>query len=368
MDFLAPHSLFSSHRVDSGTRLLLDNLPAGEPERFLDLGSGYGALGLPVAARFPRARGLLVDRDLLAVEFSKRNVALQNVTNVEILASLGYRDVPRAWASFDWILSNVPARAGERVIGELISSGRARLESGGEMRIVAILPLKAMVEKISAERRIPCDKIAETSQHVVFAFPPGSGEDSGEEVYHRDWIELGLPERLKLERPTDLADEPHRLETAIPLLARRLPARPPEGILVFRSGYGLLPALSLARYPSAKVVAADRDLLATAYTRRNCGQWGDRIQAVECLGLSPVKAMGPFELVLGELSPPIGPEATLAELREAREALAPGGTALVLGLLKQWKEFLRASAEGLGLALLESEGPAAVYALTAGRM
>src|SRR5207302_716843 len=62
-----PFDVFASHAVDDGTLLLLRSLPGSPPASFLDLGCGYGALGLPVAARFPRARGLLVDRDLREV-------------------------------------------------------------------------------------------------------------------------------------------------------------------------------------------------------------------------------------------------------------------------------------------------------------
>ena len=361
---LTAHSLFSSHRIDGGTRLLLENLPARWPETFLDLGCGYGALGLPIAARFPLSRGLLVDRDLLAVEFSRRNAALQGLPNLEVVGSLCCRDIPPTWGPFDWILSNVPARAGEKVIAAFVSGGRARLKDSGEMRIVALRPLKAMVEKIAAGQGVSAPWIAETEQHVVVSFPAAKSAKSGpagEELYLRDKIELELPEKLRLERPTDLADEPHRLETAIPLLSKWLPASPPERVLVFRSGYGLLPALCLARYPSSQVVAVDRDLLATAFTLRNTSSSKDRIRVLDRLGLTGVLSMGPFDLVLGELSPPLGPEATLAELAEVRETLAPGGSALILGLLKQWREFLKGSAESLGVRLFQSEGPVALY-------
>src|SRR5262249_42603871 len=68
-----PWDVFSSQRIDEGTLLLLRHLPEGQPSSFLDLGCGYGALGLPVAARWPAARALLIDRDLLAVAGSAHN-------------------------------------------------------------------------------------------------------------------------------------------------------------------------------------------------------------------------------------------------------------------------------------------------------
>jgi 16S rRNA (guanine1207-N2)-methyltransferase len=371
--YLAPHSLFSSHRLDHGTLLLLDHLPQGEPGSFLDLGSGYGVLGLEVAARHPKARGLLVDRDLLAVEYSKRNADLQGARSVEARPSLGYRDLPPDRGPFDWILSNFPARAGEPVLEHFLAGGRARLTPGGEMRIVVIAPLAPAVVRAAGSLGFPVEMPARSRSHAVFRFPafaggePSPGRESGEEVYERDCIRLRLPEELRLVRPSDLADEPHRLSRAIPLLAARLAA--PEGarVLVFRSGYGLLPALVLSRIPGSRILAQDRDLLATAFTRRNCAAWGSRLEVEERTFLPAPSAPGGFDLVLGELSPPLGPRATLLEIQRAREALAPEGRGLILGLLKQWKEFLKPAARRLGLSLIAADGPAALLGLEPGR-
>jgi len=368
IEYLAPHSAFSSHRIDAGTLLLLDHLPEGEPGSFLDLGSGYGVLGLEAAARFPAARGLLVDRDLLAVEFSRRNASLQGALNVEVAASLGYSSLPPGWAPFDWILANVPARAGEGVLAMFLAGGAARLSPAGEMRIVAIEALAPSVERAARDLGIPWERVAATEKHAVYRFRPCGGPepcDEDDSVYERDCVRLRLPEELCWVRPSDLADEPHRLPAAVPLLAGHLPEKPPGRVLVFRSGYGLLPALALARYPEARVVACDRDLLAAAFTRRNCRSYGDRVEVVECLGLREAARRGPFDLILGELSPPLGPWATIQEVAEAREALAPGGSALILGLRKQWRDCLKRASRDLGIAVRASRGAAALFDLSA---
>src|SRR5438445_5893317 len=77
-----PADVFASRAIDDGTLLLLRNLPGRAPASLLDLGCGYGALGLPVAARYPQARALLVDRDLLAVRAAAHNASALGLGNV----------------------------------------------------------------------------------------------------------------------------------------------------------------------------------------------------------------------------------------------------------------------------------------------
>lgn len=371
---LAPRSGFASGSIDPGTRLLLEHLPPRVPGSFLDLGCGYGALGLAAAALHPRARGLLVDRDLLAVEFSRRNALENGLGGVTAAASLGFRDIDPGWGPFDWVLANLPARVGDRVIGALLLGGARRLAPGGEMRVVIIAPLAAALERTARERGLECARAAATGRHVVFAIPPprggaaeppGTAGDEGE-VYERDVIEVPLRERkepLRLARPTDLADEPHRLSLSIPLLDESLPAAEPARVLVFRSGYGLVAAMALARYPGAQITAVDRDLLAALFTARNCVEAGARVRIEATLAPAGAPVEGGFDLALGELSSPLGPAASLAELAAVRGALAPGGMALVLGLVKDWREYLREAAGSLGLRLVASRGPSALYGI-----
>lgn len=359
---VTPHSVFSSSRIDGGTILLLDHLPQGTPRSFLDLGCGYGALGLPVAAEFPDARGVLIDRDLLAVEFTRRNAGLSAITNVEIRGGLGYGDLPASPSAFDWILCNIPARVGDRVIAHFISAGMGRLRAGGELRLVIISPLASSVDEAAARYGLERQVVARSARHAVFAFPAAGPREAGGglDVYLRDTIRLDLPERLVLHRPTDLADEPHRLTEAIPLLAGSLPREEPSRILAFRSGYGLVPALALERYPRAEVVAQDRDLLATAFTAWNCEGSRSRLRVEATVDLEPLQRMGPFDLALGELSPPLGVAATLHELNQVRSALALGGKALIVGLSKQWKDLERASPESTGFVIRRRRGPVAL--------
>jgi 16S rRNA (guanine1207-N2)-methyltransferase len=352
-----PFDVFASHAVDDGTLLLLGNLPETPPASFFDLGCGYGALGLPVAARFPRARALLVDRDLLAVRASAHNARRLALENVEVRPGLGYRDLDRR-ELFDWILCNVPARIGERAIGHFLASGSARLTANGELRVVVIRDLCAVVESQASRLGLGgLVKVALGRRHAVYAMPPGSAPpDEGEEIYARDETGIeALPGRtLRLERPQDASEDPER-RNRLALLFEALPRKPPRSVLSYRCGYGAVPLSLRARYPEGRLVAQDRDLLALAFARRNAEALGLRGEGLSFAGcLFPSEAMGPgnADLIVGESSAPAGAGVFAREIRDARDLCSPGGEAVIAVTEKQAREWLPAAAEGIGAAIL----------------
>jgi 16S rRNA (guanine1207-N2)-methyltransferase len=347
-----PCDVFSTQRIDEGTQLLLGHLPEGEPASFLDLGCGYGALGLPVAARFPRASALLVDRDLLAVRASAHNARALGLGNVRALPSLGYRDLPQGAVPFDWLLCNVPARIGPAAVGSLIEAGCALLSSSGELRAVVIRDLAPTVEAQARARSLAARTVARGPRHVVFAFGPSPRADAApdgaadfEEAYARDEtsLEAAPGTLLRLSRPHDISEEPGHL-LALAVLLEALPRRPPSQALVFRCGYGALPLALRLRAPKALVVAQDRDLLDAEFLRRNAralGLAGERLRVVEALLPAEAALEGErFDLVIGELSSSAGAEVAARELRDVHSLLAPGGEALVLLSPRQRREWL----------------------------
>jgi 16S rRNA G1207 methylase RsmC len=342
-----PHDLFSTMRIDEGTLLLLEHLPESEPASVLDMGCGYGALGLPVAARFPRARVELVDRDLLAVAASSRNAAENRLDNVRTRGSLGFRDLPAEPVAYDWILCNVPARIGTPFIEDLLGSGRLLLAAGGELRVVVINALIPVLEQLREKNGWPLVERARGPRHSIFSLAAGGTASAApadlERLYARDRVELG---GLKLQRPFDLGgDDPRRLTSGLPVLIDVLPRQAPRSVLCFRCGYGALPLLARARWPEARVVAVDRDLLATTFTRINAaelGLAGERLDVRENAHLPD--ALQPderFELVVGELSPSAGERVAEAELEAIATHLEKGGQALLLSLEKLEREWVR---------------------------
>ena len=339
--FQADSSLFSADRVDDGTRLLLDALPPSLPASVLDMGCGYGALGLPVAARHPNAACLLVDRNTLAVEYARRNAAFHALPNVDARPSLGYRDLgPR---QFDWVLCNVPARIGEAGVRYLLGAGASRLETGGELRAVVIRDLRPTVERVAAERGWPLQLHAEAARHAVYGLPPlgAAGLDEGggdhEALYLRDRVWVG---NLELQRPHDISEEPAHLTTALPLLMELLPQKVPGSAFVWKGAYGAA-ALALASRAD-RVIAADPDLLATTYVRRNAEAAGRRtVETRDAFSLRP--ALRPeerFRAFVGELRPGRDALELEDELVASAQALEPGGSALWLGLTGQGRTLL----------------------------
>jgi 16S rRNA (guanine1207-N2)-methyltransferase len=130
--------IFSSDRLDQGTQLLLESLPNLQNMNALDLGCGYGALGL-VAARSGAASVDLVDANLLAVAAAQMNIKNLKLTNVRAFASDVLSAVPEN--KYDLILSNPPFHTGRdvdyQVARAFIEQSFRALETGGQLYIVA---------------------------------------------------------------------------------------------------------------------------------------------------------------------------------------------------------------------------------------
>ena len=137
--------LFSPRAVDEGSRLLLDYLELGEADDCLDLGCGYGVLGLCMARAAPLGHTLLVDKDFVAVEYSRRNARLNGIDNVEILLSNGFDQVQQQ--RFDLIVSNLPAKTGKELYYLYFYDALLRLDDGGRIYVVTINGLRKFIQK-----------------------------------------------------------------------------------------------------------------------------------------------------------------------------------------------------------------------------
>ena len=124
--------MFSRGEVDYGTQVLLRALPEEMSGRVLDLGCGWGAVGVSLAKRYPACRVTMSDVNRRALELSEKN-AKANGVSVQIVESDGLENVP---GSFDCIITNPPIRAGKQVIYKMFSDSADRLTENGQLFLV----------------------------------------------------------------------------------------------------------------------------------------------------------------------------------------------------------------------------------------
>jgi 16S rRNA G1207 methylase RsmC len=137
--------LFSPRGIDDGTRLLLEHIEVAPDARSLDLGCGYGAIGLALAGAAPQGQATLVDKDFVAVEYARANAARNRLGNVEVLLSNGFSAL--AGRRFDLIASNVPAKVGKELLQLLLHDAWAQLEPGGRIYLVTITGLRRFIQR-----------------------------------------------------------------------------------------------------------------------------------------------------------------------------------------------------------------------------
>lgn len=130
--FLTDAGVFSRGEVDFGTDVLLRALPEKMDGRVLDLGCGWGAIGVSVGKRYPACEIVMSDVNERALALAQKNAAANGV-QVCALQSDGVDSVP---GSFDLILTNPPIRAGKQVIYRIFADCALRLSAQGALYLV----------------------------------------------------------------------------------------------------------------------------------------------------------------------------------------------------------------------------------------
>jgi 16S rRNA (guanine1207-N2)-methyltransferase len=126
--------VFSRSELDRGTELLLEAIELGPCESILDLGCGYGAIGIVAARLSEGSHVVLTDVNERAVGLARRNVAANEIRNAEV--RLGDLYAPVDGLYFDHILCNPPIRAGRGIVDRIVSEAPAHLLEGGHLWMV----------------------------------------------------------------------------------------------------------------------------------------------------------------------------------------------------------------------------------------
>ncbi|WP_062349791.1 class I SAM-dependent methyltransferase [Bacillus kwashiorkori] len=133
--FTTDHGVFSKNEVDFGSRFLIETF--SEPEiagPFLDVGCGYGPIGLSIAKSFPNRFIHMVDVNERAIFLAEKNATNNRITNVTIYESNSFANVTET--NFAAILTNPPIRAGKKVVFDILEKSFSHLLEGGELWVV----------------------------------------------------------------------------------------------------------------------------------------------------------------------------------------------------------------------------------------
>lgn len=127
--------VFSKKGIDFGSQVLMETFePPSISGDFLDLGCGYGPIGLTIAKEFTDRHIYMVDVNERAIQFAKENAKQNNISNVTIQQSDGFETISQK--RFASIITNPPIRAGKKVIFSFFEKSFEQLDDGGELWVV----------------------------------------------------------------------------------------------------------------------------------------------------------------------------------------------------------------------------------------
>lgn len=141
--------VFAAHGIDAGTRLLIEAMRVSPTARVLDLGCGYGVIGMVAAKLASRGHVVLVDSDIRATRLAAHNLELNGVTNAEVVLGDGVHDLPPK-TRFDVVASNPPTHSGREVLDDFVAGAYKVLRPRGRLYLVVnrLLSLRREVESV----------------------------------------------------------------------------------------------------------------------------------------------------------------------------------------------------------------------------
>lgn len=298
-------ALFSSFDIDKGTKLLLTvllkQIDMTELNSVLDLGCGVGVLGITLKKINPRLRLHFTDRDALALDFTRLNCRLNNISADSIEGRLGLSGIEHK--SYDLILSNLPAKAGAPVLISIFNQYSGYLKRGGLFAFVIVKPLEEVAHTALVRSGAAIIHRQGTPGHTVFLAAKGKEippPQDGFLPYIRGRFNFQPPlKNLSYSLDTvynlpDFDNLGYQQLSAMVLLADDH-LSPKHNILIWNPGQGHLPVYlcrTLAE-KQTKFTLAGRDLLALEVTRRNLaahGVAGPLIESYHTSWLSQIPA------------------------------------------------------------------------------
>ena len=133
--FISYTSLFSGSSIDEGTLLLIENIKLPGDGLILDVGCGYGVIGVVAAKLNPKLRVYMTDINPLAVKTARQNARLNGVED-RVVVLEGDRYEPVKGLLFNAIYSNPPLSAGMKIVEDIVLGARDHLSRNGFAQFV----------------------------------------------------------------------------------------------------------------------------------------------------------------------------------------------------------------------------------------
>jgi 16S rRNA G1207 methylase RsmC len=146
LQFHSTWGIFSPREIDEGTRLLVERVQIKSTDNCLDLGCGYGPIGLYMARQASEGETLMVDKDFMAVSYSNANAEHNQISNAKAILSNGFDHIDPE-LKFDIIASNIPAKVGKEMLWLILHDAKQRLNLGGKLYVVTINGLRQYMKR-----------------------------------------------------------------------------------------------------------------------------------------------------------------------------------------------------------------------------
>lgn len=280
LEFKVSQELFSSAFIDNGTQRLLRTLLFEKIDTFnkaLDMGCGYGPIGIALKASCPSAEVHLTDRDALALEYSKENAALNGFNDLKVYGSLAYDSVKDT--NFDLIVSNIPAKVGEPILKNTIIDAQDHLVEGGKVVIVVIDAIADFIhQELTRDENIEITFHRSWPGHHVYHYQFKTKRvastkntfNAGNFYKQKNSVRIGN-EKFALEVSHNLPefDQLHYDTSILLSYIEQLKIDARSHVLVLTPGQGYIPLAIAKKVPKASLFIPDRDLLALKTTSHN---------------------------------------------------------------------------------------------------
>lgn len=284
LQFKLSQSLFSSQTIDHGTQRLLRTFifqKINKYNKVLDLGCGVGPIGITLKSAYPKAEIHMVDRDALALEYSKANAKLNNLEEgLKVYGSLGYDSVIDT--DFDLIVSNIPAKIGEVALSHIIKDANNHLTKEGRVVIVVVDAINDFIKQtLESDENIEITYHHSWPSHHVYHYKFLSQEKVGknkssdsafnngefnkqENSFEYKGREIILKTSHNLPEFDQLSFDSKRTISYLKKIKGN-----PENIMVINPGQGYVPLALTRQFRIQNLTLADRDLLALKTTEEN---------------------------------------------------------------------------------------------------